>query len=178
MKDFDIEKLKRENVFTEPIDFYESMQTKVLSKTVIVEPKRARIIKLKWTYGAAAALALIFGLSVFTNSNNEVETEFVVQSSPTKESAVNNTVSISKPLNKDAQIEEIPENNLTLVAENNPRVIEKPELQKASFATPKKAVIVQNPEIQVDQILASFTSADLADLGKNAEQDVYLDLYN
>ena len=178
MKDFDIEKLKRENVFTEPVDFYESMQTKVLSKTIVVEPKKARIINLNWAYGAAAAVALIFGLSVFNNSNNQVETEFVAQTLPAKEEAVSNTLSISKPINEEVQIEEVPVSNLTYVADNNQKVIEKPEVQKASFATPRKPVIAQNPEIQVDQILASFTSADLADLGKNAEQDVYLDLYN
>ena len=42
----------------------------------------------------------------------------------------------------------------------------------------KKEYVPQNPEIQVDQVLSSFTSAELADLGKNIEQDIYLDLYN
>ena len=52
------------------------------------------------------------------------------------------------------------------------------EQKKSSLGNQEKISTFQNSDSQVDQILANFSSADLADLGKNTEQDVYLDLYN
>jgi hypothetical protein len=46
-----------------------------------------------------------------------------------------------------------------------------------SVKAEKTAVQAPNPEGQIDQVLANITTAELADLGINAEQDVYLDLY-
>jgi len=56
------------------------------------------------------------------------------------------------------------------------KVVDHQETKAVAAKNVKTAV--QTPEVQVDQILSSFTSAELADLGNNAEQDIYLDLYN
>ena len=77
MKNFDIENLERKNIFTTPDNFFDKVQENVLRETVhqqkdikITEAKPAKVFKLNWVYAAAAALAMIFGLGYFLNSNN------------------------------------------------------------------------------------------------------------
>lgn len=103
MKDFDLEKLERKNVYTVPDNLFENIQGNVLSgmnsfdleklerKNIYKVPeklfeniqenvlnsvlpvKKAPIIKLNWAYAAAASLALIFGATFVFNSNNGSE---------------------------------------------------------------------------------------------------------
>lgn len=169
MKEFDIEKLKRENIFKTPDGFFEDMQNKVLQETIPL--KRGRIINLNWAYGAAAAVALLVGVSVVTNADPAVESQQMTQIVPVEKPATYELANIKDDLVAVKEVEE----NLNAVVQNNPK-----RKMEISENTPNKKEIVTaaNPEIQVDQILASFTSAELATVGKNAEQDIYLDLYN
>ncbi|MCZ2084415.1 MAG: hypothetical protein LC112_09090 [Flavobacteriales bacterium] len=175
MKDFDIEKLKRENVFTQPNGFYEDMQSNVLQKVKPVS--RGKIINLNWAYGAAAAVALLVGVSVVMNQNPIVETQSITKVVPTTNSLPNDKI----------QKEEVValqtlEKDLTSIEQTHPKESTKSDMiskkGNVSFADQKNQKTTQNPEVQVDQILASFTSAELADVGRNTEQDIYLDLYN
>ncbi len=97
MKDFDLEKLERKNIYKLPENMFESIQERVLSEmnfdleklerkniykvsdhlfenvqeNVIMQlnvNKKAPIFKLNWGYAAAASLALIFGSAFVYNS--------------------------------------------------------------------------------------------------------------
>ena len=179
MKNLDIEKLERKNSYEFPNDFFTKMQENVLKETT--QKKEAKIFKLNWAYSSAAAIALLFGITFFVYQNsNDV--------SNVKNTIVNNnynSVTITLPNNKVKTEEAIDyesfEQNLTSVIENDQKIevaiasTSKNENQQLEVM---KKEAVKNSEIQVDQILAHFTSAELADLGKNTEQDIYLDLYN
>ncbi|QDP85299.1 hypothetical protein FNJ88_06865 [Chryseobacterium sp. SNU WT5] len=180
MKDFDIEKLKRENVFTAKDDFFESMQARVLEQTTVPKHNEGKIFNLNWAYGAAAAVALIFGLTIFTdNANSEQEMVASNIESVVPKPIVSSSQAVEKSEN------EVNQDNTTGMALTSPQISHpkenkissvQPTEQKVNYADNKK-VNKSNPEVQVDQILASFTSAELTNVGKNTEQDIYLDLY-
>jgi len=98
MKDFDLEKLERKNIYSFPENMFENIQDKVLSgveefdleqlerkniyqvsdnifenvqanvMNAVSEKRNAPIFKLNWAYAAAASLALIFGSAFLYNS--------------------------------------------------------------------------------------------------------------
>ncbi len=100
MKDFDLEKLERKNIYKVPENLFESIQGKVMSelndfdleklerKNIYTVPenlfeniqervlneikveKKAPIFKLNWAYAAAASLALIFGATFVLNNDD------------------------------------------------------------------------------------------------------------
>ena len=180
MKEFDIEKLKRENIFKTPDGFFEDMQKKVLQETIPV--KQGKIIKLNWAYSAAAAIALLVGVSVVMNLEPAVEIQSMTQIVPADVSPATYTVAEVDPLKEETEALQILEEDLTSVAQiNQKKSTERIKVstdRNARFANQKEPKTTQNPEVQVDQILANFTSAELATVGRNTEQDIYLDLYN
>ena len=180
MKEFDIEKLKRENIFKTPDGFFEDMQKKVLQETIPV--KQGKVIKLNWAYSAAAAVALLVGVSVVMNSDPAVEGQSMTQIVPLDDRPATYTLSEVKPETQEVVALKILEEDLTSVAQiHQTRSTEPSNIstnRSASFANKKEQKTTQNPEVQVDQILADFTSAELATVGRNTEQDIYLDLYN
>ena len=180
MKEFDIENLKRETIFKTPDGFFEDMQKKVLQETIPV--KQGKIIKLNWAYSAAAAVALLVGVSVVMNSDPGVEGQSMTQVVPADSSPATYTLSEVKPQKEEAVALKILEEDLTSVAQTHQKRSTEPSSvspkKTASFANQKELKTTQNPEVQVDQILANFTTAELATVGRNTEQDIYLDLYN
>lgn len=180
MKEFDIEKLKRENIFKTPDGFFEEMQNKVLQETLPV--KQGKIVKLKWAYSAAAVIALLLGVSIVVNLDSTVENQTITKIVPTENNTVTYTLSDSKPQNEEAIALQILEEDLTSVVEPYQNKSEETKTvstkNTASFTPRKEQKTTQNPEVQVDQILANFTSSELAAIGRNTEQDIYLDLYN
>ena len=180
MKEFDIEKLKRENIFKTPDGFFEDMQKKVLQETIPV--KQGKIIKLNWVYSAAAAVALLVGVSVVMNSDPAIEGQSMTQIVPPDDNPATHTLSEIKPETEEVVALKILEEDLTSVAQTHPKRSTEPSTvspkKTASFANQKEQKTSQNPEVQVDQIFANFTSAELATVGRNTEQDIYLDLYN
>ncbi|WP_297986437.1 hypothetical protein [uncultured Chryseobacterium sp.] len=212
MKNFDIENLERKNIFTTPDNFFDKVQENVLKETVhqqkdikITEAKPAKVFKLNWVYAAAAALAMIFGLGYFLNSNN---TEFSV---PNTVANVEQNKVVEKPstpevdpvqtiadLNKTGAVTEPSNQNLTLAQNDNPkneargqsRNIETGMAPKivSTYSAPQNeakmrvktaAITAAAPdEALMDEVLSSFTYAELKEASKNTEQDVYLDLYN
>ena len=179
MKNLDIEKLERKNSYEVPNDFFTKMQENVLKETT--HKKEARIFKLNWAYSASAAVAVLFGITFFVNQNNNDASNAKNTIANNNSSAVKSTLSNNKVKTEEAVAYENFEQDLTSVIENDQKnevaivSTSKNDNQPAEVIN-KEAV--KNSEIQVDQILANFTSAELADLGKNTEQDIYLDLYN
>ena len=182
MKNLDIEKLERKNIYQLPDHVFEKMQAKVLAETIPVQ--QAKIIKLNWIYSAAAAIALLFGLTFYINNDpKETPVNSVAQTTPSiEESVAVNTLSNDKGVTEEIQNSskvEVPvnvESNKVKKTEVKSFAVSNQKSVKASEEVSAKKV--QKAEIPMDQIIASFTSADLADLGRNTEQDVYLDLYN
>ncbi len=123
-------------------------------------------------YAAAAAITLFFGITFVINQNNQEEVMTQVSNGENK--GATNSLSTNKMENKETVALRILEEDLPANQKENEKPITIAEKQ------PKREnkIIPQNTEIQVEQILANFTSAELADVGKNTEQDIYLDLYN
>ena len=209
MKNFDIENLERKNIFTTPDNFFDKVQENVLRETVHLQKDikiaEAKAFKLNWVYAAAAALAMIFGLGYFLNSNNtevsipstvaNVEQSKIVEKTSTPAVAPVQSVA---DLNETGAVIEPSNQNLTLAQNDNPKVearvqsrnIETEMTPKivATYAGPKTeaktmvktaAITSAAPdEALMDDVLSSFTYAELKEASKNTEQDVYLDLYN
>ena len=178
MKNLDIEKLERKNIYTAPDHFFDDIQAKVLQQTV--HQKQARVFKINWAYAAAAAVALIFGVTFFVNQPGEENTAIT----ETQGLAVNSSSvsTLAEPViqSEATMAYKILESDLTSAAsvnqkENREQIAVSAKAERSAEVQNKTNTL--NPEVQVDQILAGFTSAELADLGKNAEQDIYLDLY-
>lgn len=184
MKNLDIEHLERKNIYKVPDEsFFTEIQAKVLQETA--PKKEIKTVKLNWMYASAAAIAMVFGATFIVNQNESTETKKMVATEVVNEkvSAVNNSESIIKPENEATIAYQTLNNDLTSIEVNYPKESETKvkvaeNTETKTVATKNVQTAVQTPEVQVDQILSSFTSTELADLGKNAEQDIYLDLYN
>lgn len=183
MKNFDVEKLERKNIFETPDGFFEQMQEKVAAATQqkpkLHLQKPARIVKMNWVYAAAAVITLFFGISFLVNQNNTADPDF--GSGKTIANVNNATItrleSMSKPETKPmisvAEQQDLPTlSSIQNKEKTKPTTLVTPV---ENSATPQKTA---NPEGQVDQVLANFTNSELADLSRTAEQDIYLDLYN
>lgn len=175
MKDFDIDKLERKNIYKTPENFFAEVQANVLQQAI--PQKKARMRSLNWAYGAAAAVALLVSTTFLVYQGDE-QTEVIAQSSPV---VVPTPVTAPVETKNEAKLAyETFANDLTSVSIDNQKAeaapiqtvakAKKERIEKPKLSTP-------SPEVQVDQILANITSAELATLGRNVEQDVYLDLY-
>jgi hypothetical protein len=182
MKNLDVEKLERRNVFKTPEDFFDQMQSNVLQEIQISEPvvfeKQGRVIKMNRIYAVAAIITLFFGITFFVIRNNDS-----VYVADNKTTNTNNDVTTDiDPQNEEMGVLKTLEKDLTSIASENRRTNIRPTTfvinSVEKISAKKNRVNSQNTEIQVDQILADFTTAELTSLGKNAEQDVYLDLYD
>ncbi len=205
MKDFDLEKLERKNIYRIPENMFENIQEKVLSDmnsfdleklerkniyktpekmfekiqdTVIMgikSDKKAPVFKLNWGYAAAASLALIFGSAFLYNS---------VSDSP-KDERITETYANNTAPKKDSEIAyETLKSDLTSVENSNP-TNDSQQVTTVAYVpqrteTEPKAVkpVVQKTEAQMAEYLDSFSNSEIAELANNSTQDVYLDLYN
>ncbi|KMQ69740.1 hypothetical protein ACM39_01440 [Chryseobacterium sp. FH2] len=180
MKEFDIEKLERKNIYTVPDNLFENIQEKVMND--VKANRKAPIFKLNWVYAAAASLALVFGATFVINSNDESKGNENSQQTY----ALNNQQS---KMESETAYETL-QSDLTSV-ENNDQIVESQEESKPFYAhdnkgkrettEPKtktvKTVSKQN-EAQMNEYLDSFSNAEISELASNSTQDVYLDLYN
>ncbi|WP_238586924.1 hypothetical protein [Chryseobacterium sp. Leaf405] len=208
MKDFDLEKLERKNIYKVPENLFENIQGKVLSgmndfdleklerKNIYAVPenffetvqenvinsvmpvKKAPIFKLNWAYAAAASLALIFGATFVFNNTNDSTAE--------QKYAVNE----QKPKTESQMAYETLESDLTSV-ENNNQTVRNQENKKAVAANNDRAERVNDNENnktvetvstqkegQMNEYLDSFSTSEISELASNSTQDVYLDVYN
>ncbi|MEF9480259.1 hypothetical protein OWR28_23485 [Chryseobacterium sp. 1B4] len=126
MKEFDIEKLERKNIYTVPENLFENIQESVMND--IKTSKKAPVFKLNWMYAAAASLALIFGATYVFNSDND-STEQILNSKTTY--VANN----GEPKTESELAYETLKSDLTSVENNNQTV----ENQKITMCTLQKA---------------------------------------
>ncbi|MCT2408747.1 hypothetical protein NZD88_14455 [Chryseobacterium antibioticum] len=177
MKEFDIEKLERKNIYKVPDDLFENIQNSVMNE--VKANKKAPVFKLNWMYAAAASLALIFGATYVFNSDND----------PAKDGVNSKTYAVNEkqPKTESERAYETLESDLTSVENNNQTVSN--QISKAVSYTPKTGgnnVTAQQPvkagvkkeETKMNEYLDSFSNSEISELASNSTQDVYLDLYN
>lgn len=177
MKEFDIEKLERKNIYKVPDYLFENIQNNVMNE--VKANKKAPVFKLNWMYAAAASLALIFGATYVFNSDND-QSKDVLNS---KTLAVNN----HQPKTESERAYETLEADLTSVENNNQTgsnqgtktvsYTPKKDVENRTAPQPVKAV-GKKEEIKMNEYLDSFSNSEISELASNSTQDVYLDLYN
>lgn len=206
MKDFDLEKLERKNIYKMPDNMFESIQNRVLSEvndfdleklerkniykvpenmfkniqdgvmSKIKAERKAPIFKMNWGYAAAASLALIFGATFMYNNSD---------SPAIGDSNLNYTDNRTAPKKESQLAYETLESDLTSVENSNQRVERQADIKPVvsqvvnnnSGNQNKKAVKTAN-EIHMNEYLESLPNSEIAELANNSNQDVYLDLYN
>ncbi|RXM50761.1 MULTISPECIES: hypothetical protein [unclassified Chryseobacterium] len=182
MKEFDIEKLERKNIYTVPENLFENIQERVMNDIKPEQKIQAPVFKLNWMYAAAASLALIFGITFIFNSNNDS----VDKNPNSKEIYANHK---GEPKTEAEIAYETLQNDLTSVENNNQTVVN--QKNNTSFAVKsedgneKETVsqkivkpVTKKEETQMNEYLDSFSNSEIAELASNSTQDVYLDLYN
>lgn len=180
MKDFDIEKLERKNIYRMPDDLFENIQEKVMNE--VKANKKAPVFRMNWAYAAAASLALIFGATFVFNSYNKTS----------EDPKVNKTAYVADNTEKKTESQiayETLKSDLTSVESNHQTnesgqskksLAKGDKTEKASAgikARTAKPVSKEN-EAQMNAFLDSFTNSEISELASNSTQDVYLDLYN
>jgi len=180
MKDFDIEKLERKNIYRMPDYMFENIQEKVMND--VKANKKAPVIKLNWAYAAAASVALIFGATFVFNSYNETsegskgtKTAYVADNTEKKtesQIAYETLKSDLTSVESNNQTNESGQSKRSLAKEN--------KTEKASTGTKARTAkpVSKENEAQMNAFLDSFTNSEISELASNSTQDVYLDLYN
>ncbi|MET3536948.1 hypothetical protein [Chryseobacterium limigenitum] len=178
MKEFDIEKLERKNIYKVPDNLFENIQEKVIND--VKNTKKAPIFKLNWAYAAAASLALIFGATFVFNQNDDSAKDagnsgakYVADTqAPKSESEI-----AYETLKSD--LTSVEKNNQTIVNQNSRNLVSQDIETKKGTATPKTVKPAsKKTETQMNEYLDSFSNSEISELASNSTQDVYLDLYN
>ncbi|CAI8854240.1 hypothetical protein [Chryseobacterium sp. IT-36CA2] len=180
MKEFDIEKLERKNIYTVPDNMFENIQENVMND--IKTSKKAPVFKLNWMYAAAASLALVFGSMYVFNSDND-------STEQTLSAKTEYTSNNEEPKTESEKAYETLKSDLTSVENNNQTVenqkgkdvyVFKGEDESDKISETPKSVkkVTKKEEIQMNDYLDSFSNSEIAELASNSTQDVYLDIYN
>lgn len=183
MKDLDIEKLARKNIYSTPPDFFSEVQSNVFNavreqEKVLVLPTAGRSRNRTW-YAAAAAVALVIGGTFVYNAG--ADSEVTIAQNPVKQDQTQAATTV--PESAKAQTHAAADNYTVLaedltLAENEYQTDRQPETK--TIKKPAKVIMASGAgaDERMDMILDEFSAEDIAALSMNAEQDVYLDLYN
>lgn len=208
MKDFDLEKLERKNIYKVPENLFENIQGKVLSgindfdleklerKNIYAVPEKLfeniqeNVLKnvlpakkkapiFKLNWAYAAAASLALIFGATFVFNNE--NSGGVQ----QKFAVNN----NEPKTESQIAYETLQSDLTSVENNDQKVENQPSsnsvaqddrTEKVTNETKNQTVkpVSKQNEAQINEYLDSFSNSEITELASNSTQDVYLDLYN
>ncbi|WP_258319590.1 hypothetical protein [Chryseobacterium chendengshani] len=208
MKDFDLDKLERKNIYKVPENMFENIQDRVLGKMndfdlEFLERKniyklsddvfekvqkkvfneinadiKAPIFKLNWGYAAAASLALIFGSAFLYNSYSDPSSD---------KNSTKNYADNPAPKKESEIAYETLKSDLTSV-ENNNQTFDNQQVKAVAYVPDhsknneeparKPKTVSKQTEAHVAEYLDSFSNSEIAELANNSTQDVYLDLYN
>lgn len=180
MKEFDIEKLERKNIYKVPDNMFENIQESVLNDIKI--SNKAPVFKMGWMYAAAASLALIFGATyVFYSDNNSVEQALNSKTGYVANNGEQKTESEIAYETLKSDLTSVENNNQTVENQKSKHVYATKENKVAekvpATSKPVKAA-AKKEEMQMNEYLDSFSNSEIAELASNSTQDVYLDLYN
>lgn len=194
MKDFDIEKLDRKTPYELPENTFADMQSNVFQKIEI--KKEAPIFNLKWIYAAAAMILLIVCANFIINFNrNDVSqnsqianNKIVPQGNNTAQTLIETNQMRVIAKDEQPKVSEKESLNLTSSPISYPNVrkqlstlqtTKNVNFAKAKIEVTKMKTKIETPtDAQIEEVLNGFSSSEIASLNNNAEQDVYLDLYN
>lgn len=208
MKDFDLEKLERKNIYKVPENLFENIQGKVFSgindfdleklerkniyavpeklfeniqENVLnnVLPAKKKTPIFKLNWAYAAAASLALIFgATFVFNNGNSE-------DAQQQFAVNN----KEPKTESQIAYETLQSDLTSVENNNQKVESQAgnnsiakdnEAEKTTTETKNQTVksVSKQNEAQMNEYLDSFSNSEITELASNSTQDVYLDLYN
>ncbi|ASK31227.1 hypothetical protein CEY12_14445 [Chryseobacterium sp. T16E-39] len=178
MKEFDIEKLERKNIYKVPDNMFDSIQERVMND--VKANKKAPIFKLNWVYAAAASLAIIFGVTFVFNSDQKTIKDTGI-------SQVNYAQNDPTPKSESEIAYETLKSDLNSVNSEN-QIVENKKVENTEYSQENKAEDVVQPQkgkiaskqtdAKMSEYLDSFSNSEIAELAKNSTEDVYLDLYN
>ncbi len=195
MKNFDIENLERKNIYKTPANFLDKVQENVLEKisTETATPQSAKVFKLNWVYAVAASLTVLFGMVAFFNFEENdskqlaeqiIDTVYASNNNPQENLIDNENILPNHQPENITSTETNQTRNTTIKntsISNTKSVSNVQYANQQNKATTKKVEKQLQPassEAQLDQVMKELSNTEIADIGKAAEQDVYLDLYN
>lgn len=178
MKEFDIEKLERKNIYKAPDDMFDIIQERVMND--VKANKKAPIFKLNWVYTVAASLALIFGATFVYNSDQDItkdsgtlEANYAKNDQTPKSESETAYETLKSDLNSVENTDQINENekskNTDYSQDDETESVAKPQIAKT---------VSKQTDVKMNEYLDSFSNTEIAELAKNSTEDVYLDLYN
>lgn len=179
MKNFDIEKLNRKNIYSAPENFFDAVQERVIAEIKATsEPvKKGRLIELNFKYAVAASLVLMGGLVAFFSFDGTASPEPQLAQKTVTESSVPDTAAPAAVAASAVAIKDKNAQPKLLAAEA--AIPERKAKTVKNVSEEKESVPVQalSKKAQFEQVMAEIPNTELADMGKGAEQDIYLDLY-
>ncbi|WP_347216368.1 hypothetical protein [Chryseobacterium sp.] len=182
MKEFDIEKLERKNIYTVPENLFENIQERVMNDIKPEQKAPAPVFKLNWMYAAAASLALIFGVTFIYNSNNgSADKNLNSKEAYASHKGEPQTESELAYETLKGDLTSVENNNQTVENQkNNTSLAVKSEERNEKETVSQKTVkpVTKKEETRMNEYLDSFSNSEIAELASNSTQDVYLDLYN
>ncbi len=188
MKNFDLDQLEKKNIYKTQENLFQKVQDNVLehiSNHQKVEIAGRKVFKFNFGYAVAASVALVAGIIGFNQFGDQ---SLSIKQSPKIEQnrVVATTSSATDAATKaTVQKEDTPLATSPVAVAVQPEIDHKPA--KTIVSTKENKVVKpikrtatttnKTIEVQMQEILASFSTAEIADLSKGADQDVYLDLY-
>ncbi|MCC2590432.1 hypothetical protein [Chryseobacterium sp. MFBS3-17] len=184
MKNFDIENLERQNIYTVPEDSFARMQENVLRN---ITTHQAPVIDLQgkkktfqWWYAAAAAIALFFGGAYLLTDSAETIEHQAANNQPKALINVNEggtQLADAKTVTPATQNYESLNRDLTIAEKEHQTKRKGGAISAPAGKSTSSFVNSQKMDEQVELILQEFSAEDIAVLSQNVEQDIYLDLY-
>lgn len=195
MKNFNLEELERKTIYSRPESSFEKVQENVLARIQADKDKKSsptpqgKVVFLpkRWSYAAAAAVVLLAALGIVIKTGTvdqlNMEKQAIVSSEPR---VINENQKQALALSAiDDSVENAIGSSTLAEATTKERGQEKEILSEPVIKSNRKSLrsggvistAVMQSEITADQILTSLSSKDLAELSRDAELDVYLDLY-
>ncbi|MBK1894773.1 hypothetical protein JHL15_03260 [Chryseobacterium sp. YIM B02567] len=178
MKEFDIEKLERKNIYKVPDDMFNTIQERVMND--VKANKKAPVFKLNWVYAVAASLAIIFGVTFVFNSDQKTIKETGI-------SEVNYAQNDPTPKSESQIAYETLKSDLNSV-DNTDQIEENKKIENTEYSEDNEAedgvksqtgkIASKQTDAKMNDYLDSFSNSEIAELAKNSTEDVYLDLYN
>ena len=181
MKKIDLDQIPKKNPYKMPENALEDVQNNVFAhlnqiQGETITPKPAKVFSIGWKYASAAAIFLVFGISFFFMGGFE----------QSKSNTIANMVDSTFTMNdyeshlavKQHSDDEILEQLYSSVEEPNSSQNE----NKKEVIVGKKPVKVKAVNAELDEdldvILSAYSSNEIAKLSREAEHDVYLDIFH
>ncbi|MHA6696614.1 hypothetical protein [Chryseobacterium sp. A321] len=195
MNNFNLEELERKEIYQVSDSFFKEVQDKVLQNTIELEvskekslPTKGKVIPLSfnWSY-AAAALVVLLGLGVILKLNlnpQEEKLQSLVTTNSTSEVSSTDvkdpsSITLGTDTQSIAQVEESTlgsqSTELSRGEELRTAVPQRSSTRPTVVSKTVRSAAID--QVAMEQIITSLSSADLAELSRDAEMDVYLDLY-